>query len=58
MLPFIETEHLTLKPLQVADAVQVQALASDYEIYKTTLNVPHPYTLEMAEQWIAPMKVR
>lgn len=52
MLPSIETERLMLKQLQIEDAAQVQALASDYEIYKTTLSVPHPYTLEMAEKWI------
>ena len=37
----------------IADAPCVQALAGTKEVYATTLNVPHPYSDGLAEQWIA-----
>ena len=51
--PSLETERLLLRPFTLADAPEVQRLASDKEIAATTLNIPHPYAEGMAEQWIA-----
>jgi RimJ/RimL family protein N-acetyltransferase len=51
--PILETERLVLQPFQISDAARVKTLAGAYEIYTTTLNIPHPYENGMAEKWIA-----
>ncbi len=57
MLPFIQptlqTPRLTLRPFQASDAPEVQQQAGAWEIADTTLLIPHPYPLHMAEKWIA-----
>lgn len=37
----------------VSDSYIVQKLAGNYDIYKTTLHIPHPYSDGMAEKWIS-----
>ncbi|MBC2595766.1 GNAT family N-acetyltransferase [Ruficoccus amylovorans] len=49
----IETERLVLRPFAPVDAAEVARLAGAEEVAETTLNVPYPYTLEMARDWIA-----
>lgn len=49
--PNLETERLILRPFKPSDAEQVQRLAGSEEVAETT-NLPHPYTVEMAEEWI------
>jgi hypothetical protein len=46
------TERLQLRPMRVEDAERVEELAGDYEIAKTTLNIPHPYPQDSARGWI------
>lgn len=48
----IRTERLLLRPQRLGDAEAVTELASRRRIAATTLNVPHPYTLEDAVRWI------
>lgn len=52
-LPTLTTERLLLRPFVLADAAQICSLASDYEIYRFTSNIPHPYADGYAERWIA-----
>ena len=49
--PILETIRLVLRPFKLGDAEQVQKLADRIEV-ATTVNLPHPYTLEMATGWI------
>lgn len=50
--PIITTDRLSLRPFLPADAPAVQSLANDSAIAATTLSIPHPYTVEMAREWI------
>ena len=53
-IPTLRTARLVLRAFHASDAPAVQSYASDKTIAATTLNIPHPYTLEMAEigYWI------
>ena len=51
--PILKTERLILRPFEMPDAPALHRLVSDWEIAKTTLNIPHPYEVGMAEAWIA-----
>lgn len=55
MTNFLETERLLLRRLELEDADRVEELASDYELAKTTLNVPHPYPVGSAADFIRSM---
>ncbi len=48
----LETERLILRPLTLEDADRVEELASDYDVAKTTLTVPHPYPKGSAKKFI------
>lgn len=48
----LETARLLLRFPTQADATAVQRLAGDERIAATTLNMPHPYPLDAAQQWI------
>lgn len=48
----IETDRLKLRAFTLADAAEVTRLAGERDIAATTLNIPHPYSQEMAESWI------
>ena len=51
--PTLKTERLILRPLQMADAPDIERCASDRAIAATTLNIPHPYEPGLAEKFIA-----
>lgn len=51
--PTLLTERLRLRPFQASDALDLKRLAGERVIADTTLNVPHPYPLEAAKEWIA-----
>ena len=50
--PRLSTERLVLRPFDLSDARAVQRLAGAREVADTTLHIPHPYRIGMAEAWI------
>ncbi len=51
--PSIKTARLLLRPWRTEDAAALQGLAGRREIADTMISVPHPFTREYAEKWIA-----
>ena len=48
----IETERLVLKKLVQADKERLVSLIGDFRVSKTLSNVPYPYTLDDADEWL------
>jgi len=48
----LTTERLCLRLFEEADAATVTELCNNYNIYKSTLTLPYPYTLDCALSWI------
>ncbi|MGB3022087.1 MAG: GNAT family N-acetyltransferase [Methyloceanibacter sp.] len=48
----IRTERLLLRAPVSADAARISLLAGDYEVASMTGTIPHPYSAEMAADWI------
>lgn len=48
----LHTERLILRPFTLEDASSVEILASDIEMAKTTLHIPHPFPDDLAVHWI------
>jgi [ribosomal protein S5]-alanine N-acetyltransferase len=51
--PELRTERLLLRPFREDDARAVRALAADPAIAAHTLDLPRPYRLRQAREWIA-----
>ncbi len=51
--PTLETERLILRPYAPEDAQRLTELIGDWKIFDTTERIPHPYTVEMAQEFIA-----
>lgn len=49
----LETKRLILRPYSSSDADEVKSLAGDPRVSDTTLNIPYPYTIDMAREWIS-----
>jgi len=52
----IETKNLILRPYTLADSQLVAKLAGDIRVAETTLNIPHPYSEDLAREWISTHK--
>ncbi|KAA3660321.1 MAG: N-acetyltransferase [Calditrichaeota bacterium] len=50
--PSLQTERLLLRPFTMQDAPVVQKLANCKQVTATTLQLPYPYELPHAEEWI------
>jgi len=50
--PELTSENLQLRSFCLSDANEVQNLAGNFNVSKTTLNIPHPYEPGIAEEWI------
>lgn len=48
----ITTERLILRAFDLSDAQRVCELCNNYNIYKNTLTLPYPYTIDCALSWI------
>ncbi len=49
----IETPRLVLRPPEHRDAEAIARCVGDYDVARMTGLIPHPYTIEVAEGWIA-----
>ncbi len=50
--PTLKTDRLLLRGLTAQDVPEIQLLAGDREIADTTLTIPHPFEVEMAEKYV------
>ena len=48
----IKTERLVLRPLKLSDAARIALLAGDFDVASMTGTIPHPYSEQMAGEWI------
>jgi RimJ/RimL family protein N-acetyltransferase len=48
----LEIKRLLLRPLTTDDSGRIEELARDYDVAKSTLNIPHPYPEGSAIQFI------
>ena len=52
----IETERLIIRSFTSEDAADVYDSCNDFEVVKTTLGLPWPYTYEVASKWVSTRK--
>lgn len=58
MQPTLQTKRLILRPFELFDGEDLRRLAGDRAIADTTLQIPHPYEVGMAEEWILAQRPR
>jgi 8-oxo-dGTP diphosphatase len=51
--PELITERLRLRRLHPGDAPVIAPLVNDWEVARWTSHIPHPYTVQMADEFIA-----
>lgn len=50
--PTLKTGRLILRPFIMSDSARVKQIAGQKSISGLTLNIPHPYTEDIAKEWI------
>ena len=50
--PSLRTPRLLLRPPVPADAARISLLAGDFDVASMTGTLPHPYSEQMAAEWI------
>ncbi len=48
----LATQRLRLRPIRMNDAERLTLLAGDRSVSQTTINIPHPYPVDVAKLWI------
>ena len=48
-----KTARLDLGPFELSDAKRVVELAGDWDVARWTASIPHPYSIDSAQRWIA-----
>lgn len=56
--PTLQTPRLSLRPFRPDDAPALLRELSDVEVARETLNIPHPYALANAEEFLAGLPAR
>lgn len=56
--PTLQTPRLTLRHFRADDAPAMLRELSDVEVARETLNIPHPYAIERAEEFLADIPKR
>lgn len=56
--PTLQTPRLSLRPLRADDAPAMLRELSDVEVARETLNIPHPYSMARAEEFLADIPKR
>ena len=54
--PTLTLNRLVLRPVEPEDAAAIDALLADREIAANTRDIPFPYSLEAAREWIEPQR--
>lgn len=54
--PRLETQRLLLRPFTRGDAPALAQVANDFKVADTTLAIVHPFDLQAALEWLAPLK--
>ncbi|KAB2336054.1 GNAT family N-acetyltransferase [Cytobacillus depressus] len=52
-MEILDGDRIILRSLSLDDAEMIERYASDYELAKTTLNIPHPYPKGSAKAFVA-----
>ncbi len=52
METILQTDRLTLRPLQPDDATSIQRECNNRAVARMTMRIPHPYPDGLAEDWI------
>lgn len=56
--PTLWSKRLCLRCFELSDSISLVSLVNDFDVVRFSLNIPHPYTVEMAQNWISSLKHR